>query len=57
MCHHSLPSLVTPIKNKSRLTGVLGADYTLILIFYAILSFTGVFTFAKVKSAEDFLAY
>ncbi|KAL8565030.1 hypothetical protein ACOMHN_003406 [Nucella lapillus] len=49
MCHHSLPSLVTPIRNKSRLTSVLGADYVLILVFYAILSFTGIFTFAKIE--------
>ncbi|KAK7111395.1 transmembrane protein 104-like isoform X2 [Littorina saxatilis] len=49
MCHHSLPSLVTPIRNKSRLNSVLGGDYVLILVFYAILSFTGVFTFAKVE--------
>lgn len=49
MCHHSLPSLVTPIRNKSRLTSVLAGDYTIILIFYALLSFTGVFTFAKVE--------
>lgn len=50
MCHHSLPSLVTPIRNKSRLTAVLAGDYTLILVFYAILSFTGIFTF---QSLED----
>ncbi|XP_076440935.1 transmembrane protein 104-like [Babylonia areolata] len=49
MCHHSLPSLVTPIRNKSRLTMVLGGDYLLILVFYAILSFTGIFTFSKLK--------
>nr|KAG5713689.1 hypothetical protein BaRGS_024737 [Batillaria attramentaria] len=50
MCHHSLPSLVTPIRNKSRLASVLAGDYTLILVFYAILSFTGIFTF---RSIED----
>ena len=49
MCHHSLPSLVTPIRNKSRLSAVMGGDYALILVFYAILSFTGIFTFSKVQ--------
>lgn len=48
MCHHSLPSLVTPIRNKSRLSLVLAGDYTLILIFYGILSFTAIFTFSEV---------
>lgn len=49
MCHHSLPSLVTPIRNKSRLFSVLAGDYIFILIFYAILSFTGIFTFSQVE--------
>ena len=49
MCHHSLPSLITPIRNKSRLTAVLAGDYILILVFYAILSFTGIFTFSSIE--------
>ncbi|XP_064638379.1 transmembrane protein 104-like isoform X2 [Lineus longissimus] len=49
MCHHSLPSLVTPIKNKSRLSTLFGGDYLLILGFYALLSFTGIFAFDKLK--------
>ncbi|GFO04325.1 transmembrane protein 104-like [Plakobranchus ocellatus] len=43
MCHHSLPSMVTPIRNKSRLYSVMLADYGTILIFYLILSMTAVF--------------
>ncbi|XP_071106708.1 transmembrane protein 104-like [Haliotis cracherodii] len=50
MCHHSLPSLITPIKDKSKLYKVLAADYILILSFYALLSFTGIYTF---KSIQD----
>jgi amino acid permease len=49
MCHHSLPSLVTPIKNKSKLTTLFASDYLLILCFYALLAFTGIFAFDKVK--------
>ncbi|KAK6171583.1 hypothetical protein SNE40_019740 [Patella caerulea] len=49
MCHHSLPSLITPIKDKSSLYKVLGVDYVCILIFYALLSFTGIFAFATLE--------
>lgn len=45
MCHHSLPSLITPIRNKSRLLQLFIADYLLIFLFYCLLSFTGIFTF------------
>lgn len=49
MCHHSLPSLVTPIRKKGKIYSFLAADYVLILFFYLLLSFTGVFAFKKVK--------
>lgn len=45
MCHHSLPSLVTPWRDKRHLFSLLAADYMLILGFYTLLSFTGIFTF------------
>uniref|UniRef100_A0A131XGX2 Putative amino acid transporter n=1 Tax=Hyalomma excavatum TaxID=257692 RepID=A0A131XGX2_9ACAR len=47
MCHHSLPSLVTPWRQKQHLFSLLAADYTLILGFYTLLSFTGIFTFPE----------
>lgn len=47
MCHHSLPSLVTPWQEKRHLFPLLAADYTLILGFYTLLSFTGIFTFPE----------
>ncbi|GFT36270.1 transmembrane protein 104 [Nephila pilipes] len=50
MCHHSLPSLITPIKNKSHLLRLFISDYLLILLFYVLLSFTGIFTFAHPNS-------
>ena len=36
MCHHSLPSLATPIRDKSKILGLFAADYTLILLFYSV---------------------
>ena len=45
MCHHSLPSLVTPIRNKAGILGLFAGDYFLILAFYSLLSFTGIFAF------------
>lgn len=45
MCHHSLPSLITPINNKKRLFGFIGFDFLIILAFYALISFTGIFAF------------
>ena len=49
MCHHSLPSLITPIKNKSGLLSVLAGNYTMILLFYLLLSFTAVYTFSDIS--------
>nr|CAB3267025.1 transmembrane protein 104 [Phallusia mammillata] len=45
MCQHSLPSLVTPIRNKQHLSKILAADYLLILLFYSLLGFTAIFCF------------
>ena len=48
MCHHSIPSLITPIENKTKVAGILAADYALIATFYLLLSFTGIFAFPSV---------
>ncbi|KAG9343725.1 hypothetical protein JZ751_013103 [Albula glossodonta] len=45
MCQHSLPSLITPISDKKRVGGLVLADYSLILAFYSLLSFTAIFCF------------
>uniref|UniRef100_A0A8C7YM94 Transmembrane protein 104 n=1 Tax=Oryzias sinensis TaxID=183150 RepID=A0A8C7YM94_9TELE len=45
MCQHSLPSLVTPISEKKRVGALVLADYSLILGFYVLLSFTAIFCF------------
>ncbi|KAG5309818.1 TM104 protein, partial [Acromyrmex insinuator] len=47
MCHHSLPALVTPIANKSKLSQFLALDYTLIALFYLLLALTGIFAFHR----------
>lgn len=49
MCHHSLPALVSPIADKSRLFSCLAFDYLLITMFYLLLALTGVFAFAQVS--------
>ncbi|XP_042228578.1 transmembrane protein 104-like isoform X3 [Homarus americanus] len=45
MCHHSLPALITPVTEKRSIVKLLAADYMLILMFYYLLAFTGIFAF------------
>lgn len=49
MCHHSLPSLVAPIRDKKGLFSMLSADYMLIGSFYLFLAMTGSFAFAQLE--------
>lgn len=49
MCHHSLPSLVTPIANKSSLYRMLALNYSAILVFYLLVALTGVFSFQTLR--------
>lgn len=49
MCHHSLPSLVAPIRDKNGLHKMLSADYMLIASFYLLLALTGAFAFAHLE--------
>ncbi|XP_033106687.1 transmembrane protein 104-like [Anneissia japonica] len=49
MCHHSLPSLVSPIRNKTKLTKLFAFDYILILSFYVFLCMTAIFCFATIE--------
>ena len=49
MCHHSLPSLITPINKKKNLYSLILMDYTLILCFYFLLAFTGIFAFREIN--------
>ena len=52
MCHHSLPSIITPIKSKTKFIYMLLIAYVCILIFYILLSYTGVFAFGQ--KLDDF---
>uniref|UniRef100_A0A914WWC4 Amino acid transporter transmembrane domain-containing protein n=1 Tax=Plectus sambesii TaxID=2011161 RepID=A0A914WWC4_9BILA len=49
MCHHSLPGLITPMKDKQNVFKLLFVVFALILTFYLALSLTGSFAFAKVE--------
>lgn len=45
MCHHSVPAILTPIQDKSRLYHKLAVDYITVFGLYAILALASVFTF------------
>uniref|UniRef100_A0A6B2ECZ4 Putative amino acid transporter n=1 Tax=Phlebotomus kandelakii TaxID=1109342 RepID=A0A6B2ECZ4_9DIPT len=47
MCHHSLPSLLAPVREKRHLAWQLPVDFILIAIFYILLALTGVFAFDR----------
>ena len=49
MCHHSLPSLITPISQKKRLYPLILGDYVIIMSFYFLLAFTGIFAFRELN--------
>eukprot|EP00039_Didymoeca_costata_P026834 m.16770 g.16770 ORF g.16770 m.16770 type:complete len:461 (-) comp5794_c0_seq2:2445-3827(-) len=46
MCHHSLPSLLTPVENKENLWMLVPGVLGLVLLFYLLLCFTAVFRFS-----------
>lgn len=52
MCQHSIPSLITPLKNKSRITQLFFVDFAIVLVFYSLLSFTAIFAF-RVEELKD----
>lgn len=45
MCHHSLPSIVTPIKHKNRLSLLFAGDYTFIYAAYLLLCYAAMFAY------------
>ncbi|KAF6213342.1 hypothetical protein GE061_011061 [Apolygus lucorum] len=49
MCHHSLPGLISPIKDKKYLYAYLAVDYLAILAFYLTLCLTAVFAFPSIQ--------
>lgn len=52
MCHHSLPSIITPMRNKEKYKIIFTSVYLCIMVFYLLLSYTGVFAFGK--NLDDF---
>lgn len=50
MCHHSLPSLLTPIRDKEKTVySTIRLDYIIICFFYIFLALTGIFAFEHVE--------
>ena len=49
MCHHSVPGIITPIKNKRRLFRGLMFDYILVAGCYVLISLTAIFAFGKLE--------
>ncbi|XP_068142582.1 transmembrane protein 104 homolog [Drosophila tropicalis] len=49
MCHHSLPSLLAPIRQKKMIAKIISFDYIFICSFYILLALTGIFAFEHVK--------
>lgn len=49
MCHHSLPGLLAPLRNKKMATRILSLNFIVICIFYAVLAMTGIFAFERVE--------
>ncbi|KAL6076124.1 General transcription factor IIE TFIIE subunit [Balamuthia mandrillaris] len=52
MCHHSLPSLLTPIANKKQLNKMMFGDVFAILIYYCTLCISAVFAFGDEPNRE-----
>ena len=48
MCHHSVPSIITPIKQKRNLITGLIIDYGLVLCLYLLISMTSIFAFKDI---------
>ncbi|EGC28464.1 hypothetical protein DICPUDRAFT_160120 [Dictyostelium purpureum] len=50
MCHHSLPSILTPIRKKNKLPLLMGLDFILIFAAYATLCISSLFAFGNVTN-------
>lgn len=49
MCHHSIPSVISPIKNKNKILLKVAAIFLLVFTLLMCLCMTGVFAFPKVN--------
>eukprot|EP00298_Acanthocystis_sp_HF-20_P005737 c15807_g1_i1.p1 GENE.c15807_g1_i1~~c15807_g1_i1.p1 ORF type:complete len:469 (+),score=175.67 c15807_g1_i1:40-1446(+) len=52
MCHHSLPSIVTPMKDKSKAVKSLFFTFILVAFVYTSLSVSAVFAFSNLSSTD-----
>lgn len=52
MCHHSLPSIITPMRRKENYKRIFITTYSCIMVFYLLLSSTAVFAFGN--KLDDF---
>lgn len=52
MCHHSLPSIITPMRRKENFKRIFVSAYLCIMVFYLLLSTTAVFAFGS--NLDDF---
>jgi len=52
MCHHSLPSIVTPIKEKKNINLLFLGDSIVILITYVVLCWSAVWAFGSVENPK-----
>lgn len=48
MCHHSVPSVISPIKNKTKILLKVAANFLFVYTLYMFLCMTGVYAFPKV---------
>lgn len=45
MCQHSLPGMITPMRSKRWVYQLAAIDFVLVMVFYTLLAYTGVFAF------------
>jgi len=49
MCHHSIPSVISPIKNKTRILLKVAVNFLFVYVLYMCLCVTGIFAFPNVN--------
>ena len=52
MCQHSLPSILTPVRNKKHLNVVILWDFVVVALFYTMVVMTAVFAFRADNIAD-----
>lgn len=52
MCQHSIPGMITPMRSKKGVLFLVAGDFALIVSFYLVLAYTGVFSFTASEMQE-----